>query len=1066
MPFENVEMTQNSASAVSIDLTDENERPSYLSILSQAQYGAVTADPDEPLQILAGPGSGKTRVLVSRVAWLILEKKISPRDMVVVTFTNKAANEMKERLLKLIGKEQTENLVLGTFHATCARFLRRHSTKIGIKNNFSICDVDEQKRFFKQLAKDDDSVKQKLTMIGMNAAKFPNYCMNEISKAKAKNLNATDYVAHGKEVMAEARNRKKYADEKKFELMGHVYIQYENHLRDINSLDFDDLMMFGLRLFSEHGKVIANLRHVLVDEFQDTNIIQYDLMSCLAGKTGSRGSVSIVGDPDQSIYGWRSAEVGNLETMAREFAMWTKSGKIRRTFLEENYRSTGSILQVAKGVIDGSTSRIDRNLFTSHQDGPHVVLKTPEGEVEEAAFIATEIKRLIACSGGLYNFEDFAILLRFNALSRNVETQLSQANIPSRILGGARFFDRKEVKDLLAYMSLADNPEYAPALNRVINVPRRKIGDKTVESLKSMAKQREISVMALIQKVADGENVPGIQGAMKSQLIKFAEIINEIRQMGLNGRPANEILSNVINRIKYEEYLKQEPDYEQRWENVKELINFSHVVMRSIGMAAKSETYDDEMDLLYAHTDPFEEIHQPKSLLSEINKLSSIELPMQDEKNKARQNSSNNSSGSRKHAHTGDSNSITNDSNDSTISKSKKRKSSSSSAKQCASDKDIVDLLSSSDEGEADDMRWSKKKKRFPIEHKQTEVKGSINSIDEEVGEKSPLRVFIEACSLSTDMQAEEDDQSSQSPKVTISTVHAAKGLEFPVVFVIAVEDNTFPFYRSKNTQEELDEENRLLYVAITRAQTMCYLSHVKERTVFGDTESRELSPFISRIADSKVHEGGVWLERGTDVSNAALEGGFEIKSFLPRTVQKGNFSKDRPMLTMEVISTFAKILNRPAPPEDRVKKLTDAFGDSEIAKKIKEMDCKFKLKRGGKGAQPRTHPSSFPSHASFQFASGRPVQGAFGENDFTKKGFQGFGSESSNTSWTSKVDSPSFTSAATLFQSQIGSNLLKATNQNVSQSGSGPPRISASTKRLGVGRGPLNSVFAKKDTP
>lgn len=1052
-------MTLNLGSSAPIDLTDQDDtRPSYLSVLSEAQYNAVTADPDEPLQILAGPGSGKTRVLVSRVAWLILENKISPRDMVVVTFTNKAANEMKERLLKLIGKERTDNLVLGTFHATCARYLRRHSTKIGIKNNFSICDVDEQKRFFKQLAKDDESIRSKLTNMGMSTSNFPGFALNEISKAKAKNLDARGYIARNKELVAEARGKKAYTDVKKYELMGHVYLEYETHLREINSLDFDDLMMFGLRLFSEHGKVIANLRHVLVDEFQDTNIIQYDLMSCLAGKTGSRGSVSIVGDPDQSIYGWRSAEVGNLETMAREFAMWTKTGKVRRAFLEENYRSTGSILQVAKAVIDGSSTRIDRNLFTSHQEGPNVILKKPEDEVEEAALIATEIKRLIACSGGLYNFDDFAILLRFNALSRNVETQLSQGGIPTRILGGARFFDRKEVKDLLAYMALADNPEYVPALNRVINVPKRKIGDKTVENLKLMAKERGMSIMALIQLIAGGKSIPGIQGAVRNQLIKFAEIINEIRQMGIEGRPANEILNAVIKQVNYEAYLKQEPDYEQRWENVKELINFSHIVMRSIGMATDSKTYDDEVDLIYARDDEEEEDNtQPKSLLAEINKLSSNQLPIPDKNNSSPE--------SKKRAYEDTQASVKSSPNNSKSSSSKKTKPSTFSIRRNIAKNDFIDLLSSSSDEEP--LANLSKQNINSAKDEETFVKDLITIDDEDIGEKSPLRIFLEACSLSTDMQEKEEENAAQAPKVTISTVHAAKGLEFPVVFVISVEDSTFPFYRSKNSQEELDEENRLLYVAITRAQTLCYLTHVKKRAVFGNGEYRELSPFISRIADSKDYKDGRWIDKGTGSGNLPPEGGgFEVKSFLTRSVQKGNFSKHRPQLSVEVISTFAKILNRSVPPEDRIKKLTNAFDGSEIAKSIKEMDKKGRITKINKGAQ--ATPLHLPSNSSFQYASGRPVNSSFGANDFTKKQINKFDSGAFTNGWASNAGAaaaPAFTSAASLLSAtQSESKTLQITNQNVSQNSKGPKLVSTSTKRLGMGRGPLKPPVQRKD--
>ncbi|PWN93706.1 UvrD-helicase-domain-containing protein [Acaromyces ingoldii] len=351
-------------------------------------------------------------------------------------------------------------------------------------------------------------------------------------------------------------------------------------------------------------------------------------MSCMGGPHGSRYCVTIVGDPDQSIYGWRSAEIGNLSLMEEEFNKGRRAllGDnnalgVQKAFLEENYRSTGKILEAAKGIIEGDPNRIERDLFTSHPYGLEVRLKLHSSAQVEAAFVATEIKRLVAYTGGLLNYDDFAILLRFNALSREVERQLQQENIPSRMMGGARFFERKEVKDILAYLTLADNPDFTPALERVINVPKRSIGEKTVEDLKKVADSEGIRTMRIVRKVAKSD-VP-IYGVRKSTQIKlkeFIQVVDELRRMAKQDQPVSEIIETLLQRIKYKEYLQKEHDFDQRWENVKELINFSALVAQSSQDAAAYdrvleqhvdnartsdlEVDDEELDDAFVHDSP------------------------------------------------------------------------------------------------------------------------------------------------------------------------------------------------------------------------------------------------------------------------------------------------------------------------------------------------------------------------------------------------------------------------------------------------------------------------------
>ncbi|KAJ8483033.1 hypothetical protein ONZ45_g14752 [Pleurotus djamor] len=413
-----------------------------------ATFSAVHHPPHIPLQILAGPGSGKTRVLTSRIAHLILHHAIPSASICAVTFTNKAANEMKERLTKLLGAEQTRTLKLGTFHALCASFLRKYASLVGLSNNFSVCDADESKKIISRLLKP-----YKTFLDAKDITLKEGTVLSMISKHKYKGFTATEVLSELRtppSVVSEkenitAQSKSKTRSTEIDHVVAEVYREYEKALRKSNSLDFDDLLLFGLELFKHHKKSLIWCKHVLVDEFQDTNSIQYELMKTIANSASE--CLTVVGDPDQSIYGWRSADVTNLAKMRKDFAQ-TES-----VLLEENYRSTASILKASLAIV-------------------------------AQAFIASEIKRLTAQMGGVLTWKDFAILLRFNALSRAIESALQRVGIPCRILGGHRFFERAEIKDLLAYLQLVDNPHFSPAFIRAINVPARGIGEKVCLSTK------------------------------------------------------------------------------------------------------------------------------------------------------------------------------------------------------------------------------------------------------------------------------------------------------------------------------------------------------------------------------------------------------------------------------------------------------------------------------------------------------------------------------------------------------------------------------------------------------
>ncbi|KAF8349154.1 P-loop containing nucleoside triphosphate hydrolase protein [Amanita rubescens] len=677
---------------------------SYLNSLNIAQLRAVEHPPHVPLQILAGPGSGKTKVLTSRIAHLILRHSIPPSSICAVTFTNKAANEMRERLKKILGKNRVGEVKMGTFHALCAQFLRRYAHTIALSDNFSICDADESKRIIKQLLK-----KYAKMLAARNMTVKEGVIMSKISQAKAKSVTAEGFAADVEDKLRE-RGRtsfeEMYPPEIIEKIAAETYIEYERLLRLNNSLDFDDLLLFGVKMFKAHRNAVNWCQHVLVDEFQDTNIIQYDLMRTIA----HRNCVTIVGDPDQSIYGWRSAEVENLANMKRDFP------GTQEIHLEENYRSTGAILRLSLGIISEDKKRIQKSLHTSHPLGKLPTLRSCATEVDESSFIADEIKRVIAYMGGLLQFSDFAILLRFNALSRVIERALQKEGIPCQILGGHRFFERLEVKDLLAYLQLVDNPQFYPAFARAVNVPSRGVGEKTLLEIASKAEISGVSHLEVLERIYDGK-IPDIKPPVKRKINSFVNTIRTLRDLAQKRTSPADLLRHLLLLIDYAEHLKKtQTDWESRWANVEELINFA----TEVGL-------------------------------------------------------------------------------------------------------DAEDLA----------------RRNVPTER-------DVGSRD------TPLRLFVQASSLSSEGDNKSDATTSAESKVTIATCHAAKGLEWPVVMIPSVEQGTFPLSRS----EDIEEERRLLYVACTRAQGLLYLTHAQRRNVAGRTVDTSRSHFV----ESVFIKNPVWL--------------------------------------------------------------------------------------------------------------------------------------------------------------------------------------------------------------
>ncbi|TRM64719.1 P-loop containing nucleoside triphosphate hydrolase protein [Schizophyllum amplum] len=523
----------------------------FLQALNEAQSKAVLHDPSVPLQILAGPGSGKTKVLTSRIAYLIIHHKIPPNAICAVTFTNKAANEMRMRLAKLLGPEQTSQIRMGTFHALCAQFLRRHGNKIGVNSSFTICDIDEAKKIIsthlsRYKADLKDTTLKDATVLA------------SISNAKAKGLTSDDLFRRQQNAPSTELNE---ADR----VVTQVYSDYETSLRQHNSMDFDDLLVFGVKLFREHRETVQWCKHILVDEFQDTNTTQYELMRAIA----INRCLTIVGDPDQSIYGWRAAEVTNLGKMRKDFVL------TEQIFLERNYRSAGNILSSSLAIVAEDKDRIPKSLQSSHPAGKVPVLRAFSSEHAEASFIATEIRRLVANMGGVLQWCDFVILLRFNALSRPIEAALQKEGIPSRVLAGHKFFERLEIKDLLAYLQLIDNPQFFPAFARAVNVPARGIGEKTLAEIAARAEKSKLSALELVEKICDGKT-PDIKPAVKVKLKRFVAHMRELREYAANGAVPADLIRKLVELTQYEEHLKRtQQDADTRWENVKELINFA-----------------------------------------------------------------------------------------------------------------------------------------------------------------------------------------------------------------------------------------------------------------------------------------------------------------------------------------------------------------------------------------------------------------------------------------------------------------------------------------------------------
>ena len=698
-----------------------------LKSLNDAQRRAVTSK-TPTVAILAGPGSGKTHTLTSRVSWLIQHDGYHPGNVVVATFTVKAAREMKERLSKSLGEEVANKLVLGTFHSIARRYLAAYGKHIGLESRFNIADDGETKAIIKRICE-------------RNRLKVePPFAKSWISKKKAKGT-----------IAATKQQNQKQKDHPDLQI---CFDEYQEHMKRYNLLDYDDLLVRCVELLQKRPQCVGNVQAVLIDEYQDTNGVQYELMKLFAQE---QGRITVVGDPDQSIYGWRSAEVRNLYRLLREFPGTDEVS------LEENYRSSQLILNVSLKVIQEDKKRYQKVLLPVHAKGERPVLRKLSSAATEGEWIVTEIKRITMMFGGMLNQGDVAILLRSASLSRHVESALGKAGVSYRMVGGHKFYERKEIKVLIDYLRVVYQPDNNDAVARIINVPRRGIGEATLKSLLEEAELAKMTVWSAIYKHCRGERkaTTNIRAKMEQKL--SAELVRTITTLRQKAETITtdgaftlvDLVELLISQLNFKKHLEEEysADHETRWANVQEFVNLVGDFMRDFGRV------DEDA------------------------------LP------------------------------------------------------------EIADV--------------------------------------EQTKEDTALGKFLANVSLASDAQRNKDGQDDSS-LVTISTIHAAKGLEWPIVFVPSVYSGSIPHSRS----EDVDEERRLLYVAMTRAQALLYLSC----PLYGPQgmgNKVELSPFVTPFASTTFAQKGASFNQPVRQTVAKLLG-------RDAPTEKAVFEKLPPMFSPE----------------------------------------------------------------------------------------------------------------------------------------------------------------------
>ncbi|HEO6938507.1 TPA: DNA helicase PcrA [Streptococcus agalactiae] len=630
---------------------------------------------DGPLLIMAGAGSGKTRVLTHRIAYLIDEKYVNPWNILAITFTNKAAREMRERAIAL--NPATQDTLIATFHSMCVRILRREADYIGYNRNFTIVDPGEQRTLMKRIIK----------QLNLDTKKWnERSILGTISNAKNDLLDEIAY--------------EKQAGDMYTQVIAKCYKAYQEELRRSEAMDFDDLIMMTLRLFDQNKDVLAyyqqRYQYIHVDEYQDTNHAQYQLVKLLASRFKN---ICVVGDADQSIYGWRGADMQNILDFEKDYP------QAKVVLLEENYRSTKKILQAANNVINHNKNRRPKKLWTQNDEGEQIVYHRANNEQEEAVFVASTIDNIVREQGK--NFKDFAVLYRTNAQSRTIEEALLKSNIPYTMVGGTKFYSRKEIRDVIAYLNILANTSDNISFERIVNEPKRGVGPGTLEKIRSFAYEQNMSLLDSSSNVM----ISPLKGKAAQAVWDLANLILTLRSK-LDSLTVTEITENLLDKTGYLEALQVQNTLESqaRIENIEEFLSVT-------------KNFDDNPEITV--------------------------------------------------------------------------------------------------EGETGLDRLSR---------------------------------FLNDLALIADT----DDSATETAEVTLMTLHAAKGLEFPVVFLIGMEEGVFPLSRAIEDADELEEERRLAYVGITRAEQILFLTNANTRTLFGKTSYNRPTRFIREIDDELIQHQGL----------------------------------------------------------------------------------------------------------------------------------------------------------------------------------------------------------------
>ena len=646
----------------------QSELKKQFSHMNNMQQQAVFCT-EGPLLILAGAGSGKTTVLVNRIAYILQSELCKPWQILAITFTNKAAGELKERICNAV-PEGGSDIWAATFHSTCARILRRYGDRIGFTSHFTVYGTDDQKKLVKDILKQLNHDEKMLPVKRV---------LNEISKAKDEMLTPQEML-----------KRAGYDNLK--QSVAKVYEIYQSRLKTADAMDFDDMLCKTVELFQKCPDILEfyqnQFKYIMVDEYQDTNKVQYKFVSMLAAKYGN---ICVVGDDDQSIYKFRGATIENILSFENTF----KGAKMIR--LEQNYRSTQNILNAANGVISNNTMRKGKTLWTENAVGDKIEVHTSDSERDEAQFIAKTILDGVADGR---KFSDFAILYRMNAQSNSIEQALSRSGIPHRVIGGRRFYDREEIRDMVAYLQVINNPHDDVRLGRIINVPKRGIGATTLEKASEIAAGLGESIYSVIK---DADVYPQLSRAA-TKLKSFVALIDGLMEAEQSGDYSlAELYNLILEHTDYEKYLKTEKD-------------------------------------------------NPDVRIENIEELSS-----------------------------------------------------------------------------------------------------NIIKFEEDYAEEASLSNFLEEISLQTDI----DNYDAEADSSVMMTLHSAKGLEFPVVFIAGLEEGVFPSIATMMNPDELNEERRLAYVGITRAKEKLYITKAKSRMLMGHTSYNKVSRFVNEIPPELLNYTG-----------------------------------------------------------------------------------------------------------------------------------------------------------------------------------------------------------------